>query len=124
MPDGFGFLAYVFILLILILGGISCLCIVFFIRFQSFRSFVYSKAFWIAWLFPYYTLLLIVCITYEWGLLKMYICSISLPLVYYIRRVFIQSHLNLVSNGLSLWIIPMSILSLCIHSSMVLVWRY
>lgn len=124
MPDGFGFLAYVFILLILILGGISCLCIVFFIRFQSFRSFVCSKAFWIAWLFPYYTLLLIVCITYEWGLLKMYICSISLPLVYYIRRVFMQSHLNLAPNEFSLWIIPMSVFSLCIHSSMVLAWRY
>ncbi len=124
MLDGFGFLAYVFILLILILGGISCLCIVFFIRFQSFRSFVCSKAFWIAWLFPYYTLLLIVCITYEWGLLKMYICSISLPLVYYIRRVFMQSHLNLAPNEFSLWIIPMSVFSLCIHSSMVLAWRY
>lgn len=124
MTDGFGFLAYVFILLILILGGISCLCIVFFIRFQSFRSFVCSKAFWIAWLFPYYTLLLIVCITYEWGLLKMYICSISLPLVYYIRRVFMQSHLNLAPNEFSLWIIPMSVFSLCIHSSMVLAWRY
>lgn len=124
MTDGFGFLVYAFILPALILGGISCLCICFFMRFQSFRSFVCSKAFWIAWLFPYYTLLLIVLLTYEWELLMMYICGISLPLVYYVRKVFIQSHLNLVSNELSLWIIPMSIFSLCIHSSMVLVWRY
>ena len=106
MTDGFGFLAYVFILPALILGGISCLCIVFFIRFQSFRSFVCSKAFWIAWLFPYCTLLLIVLLTYEWELLTMYICGISLPLVYYIRRVFIQSHLNLVSNRLKIFGTP------------------
>ncbi len=83
MTDGFGFLAYVFILPALILGGISCLCIVFFIRFQSFCEFVCSKAFWIAWLFPYYTLLLIVLLTYEWELLTMYICGISLPLILY-----------------------------------------
>lgn len=113
-----GFWAYVFMVPVLILGGISCLCIVFFIRFQSFCGFVYSKAFWIAWLFPYYILLLIVCITYEWGLLKMYVCSISLPLVYCVRKSFTQSHWNLTPNEFSLWIIPMSIFSLCIHSSL------
>lgn len=121
MTDGFGFLRYVFIFLTLILGSISCLCILFFIRFQSFRNFVYSKTFWIAWFFPYYTLLLITYITGEWELLTMYIWGISLPLVYFVRKVFIQSHLNLASNESSLWIIPMIIFSLCIHSSLYIV---
>lgn len=118
MTDGFGFLAYVFTLPVLILGGISCVCIVFLIRFQSFCGFVYSKSFWIAWLFPYYLLFLIICITCEWELLTMYICGISLPLVYFLRKFFMQSHLNLAPNEFSLWIIPMSIFSLCIHSSL------
>lgn len=45
MTDGFGFLAYVFTLPVLILGGISYVCIVFLIRFQSFCGFVCSKVF-------------------------------------------------------------------------------
>ncbi|EFC31063.1 hypothetical protein C1336_000240003 [Campylobacter jejuni subsp. jejuni 1336] len=53
------------------------------IRFQSFCGFVCSKSFWIAWLFSYYLLFLIICITCEWELLTMYICGISLPLVYF-----------------------------------------
>lgn len=48
----------------------------------------------------------------------MYICGISLPLVYFLRKFFMQSHLNLFPNEFSLWIIPMSIFSLCIHSSL------
>lgn len=118
MTDGFGFLGHILIFPMIILGGISCLCIFLFIRFHSFRNFVYSKAFWIAWFFPYYTLLLIVLLTYEWGLLEMYICGISLPLVYFARRVFIHSDSSLVSNEYSLWIIPMSIFSLCIHGAL------
>lgn len=125
MTDGWAFLRFFFIFPTLILGGISCLCLFFFIRFQSFRNFVYSKVFWIAWFFPYYTLLLIAYITREWDLLTMYIWGISLPLVYFVRKVFIQSHLNLTSNESSLWIIPMIIFSLCIHSSLyiILTWN-
>lgn len=88
MTDGFGFLAYVFTLPVLILGGISYVCIVFLIRFQSFCGFVCSKSFWIAWLFSYYLLFLIICITCEWELLIMYICGISLPLVYFLRKFY------------------------------------
>ncbi|EAC1425039.1 hypothetical protein EAG71_09080 [Campylobacter jejuni] len=118
MTDGFGFLAYVFTLPVLILGGISYVCIVFLIRFQSFCGFVCSKSFWIAWLFSYYLLFLIICITCEWELLIMYICGISLPLVYFLRKFFMQLYSNLALNEFSLWIIPMSIFSLCIHSSL------
>lgn len=47
-----------------------------------------------------------------------YFSADTLPLVYFLRKFFMQSHSNLALNEFSLWIIPMSIFSLCIHSSL------
>lgn len=95
----------------------------FFLIFRSFRIFLCSKSFWIAWLLPY-LLLSAICvsaglrISMEWSLLELHIGGLFLPLVYFLRKTFIRKHSNLVPNKLSSWIIwaiPMSICSFFIH---------
>ncbi|PZT47579.1 hypothetical protein B6S12_08420 [Helicobacter valdiviensis] len=115
MTGGWGFLAYVAIFFIIFFAILSFLSLCIFFKWQSFRNFLCSKNFWIAWGFPYLLLFVIICVSGEWSLSKMYISSLSLPLVYFLRKAFIQSHSNLVPNEFSLWIIPISICSFFIH---------
>ncbi|MGX3046029.1 hypothetical protein [Helicobacter sp. T3_23-1056] len=115
MTDGWGFLVYVVIFPAIFFGILSCLSICVFFKWHSFRNFLCSKSFWIAWAFPYLLLFIIICVSREWSLSVMYISSLSLLLVYFLRKAFMQSHINLVPSEFSLWIIPMSICSLSIH---------
>lgn len=115
MTDGWGFLVYVVIFPAIFFVILSFLSFCVFFKWQSFRNFLCSKSFWIAWAFPYLLLFTIICVSREYSLSEMYISSLSLPLVYFLRKAFVQSHLNLVPSEFSLWIIPMSICSLFIH---------
>lgn len=119
MTDGWGFLLYMALIYGLIASGLSFLLVLFFLIFRSFRIFLCSKSFWIAWILPC-LLLSTICVStglrigMEWRWLELHIGGLSLPLVYFLRKAFIRKHLNLVPNKLSswiIWIIPMSICS-------------
>lgn len=124
MTDGWGFLVYIIIYPMIFIGIISFLLLCFFFKWQSFCNFLYSKSFWIAWLFPYYLLLIIVCITNEWELLKLYICILSLPIVYQSRKWYMTNRKNKATNIFSIWIIPISIISLFIHLEIITLYLF
>ena len=89
-------------------------------KFQSFRNFLISHYFWLAWLFLYCLLLIIICFTRELELLEFYICVLTLPIVYQLRKYYITaSKKSERVDDFSIWIILMSILSLFVHLGMI-----
>ncbi len=115
-----GFLIYFAIIPAIISSIISFLLLAFFMKLQSFRNFLTSHYFWLAWLFPYCLLLIIAYFTSEWRLLEFYICALTLPIVYQLRKWYITTNKeNEIINDFSIWIIFVSILSFFIHLGMI-----
>ena len=120
MIDGWGFLVYTAIIPAILGGIISLLLFAFLWNFKVFAIFLFHIIFWLAWLFPYCLLLIIICFTRELDLLEFYICVLTLPIVYHLRKYYITaSKKSERVDDFSIWIILMSILSLFVHLGMI-----